>query len=266
MRKKQYQFVLMSVLIFGLFGFLHADTLSKEFRQSFHFPQGGQVDLSNVNGKIAAESWNVDSVEIYAVIKVKARTREDAEAFMKKVKIVIDNQANHLIIEPDYPKRKGGGLLDWIFGRRVEVKIDFFIKIPTRTNLYLKSVNGSVDVADVKGKSRLRTTNGKIKAEGIEGSVNAYTVNGTIKTRLTKVDPENDMSFKTVNGAIELYLPKTVRANIKASCVNGGISTDFPLEVTGKFNSKRLEATLNGGGGLINLRTVNGSIHIYKEE
>ncbi len=265
MKKRQYRVVLTFALIFGFFGLLQAASLSKEFRQVFHFPQGGQVDLSNINGKISAESWDVDSVEVYAMIKVKARNREDVEAFMKKVKIVIDNQTNRLMIEPDYPKRRGGGLLDWIFGRRVEVSIEFSIKVPSRTNLSLKSVNGEVDVDNVKGKCRLRTTNGKIKAEGIEGSVNAYTVNGRIGVQLAKVDQESDMSFRTVNGAIELYLPEAARADIEASCVNGGISTDFPLEVTGKFNSKRLRGTLNGGGGLINLRAVNGGIHIYKE-
>ena len=265
MGKKQYQFMLISVLIFGFFSFLQASTLSKEFKRSFHFLQGGQVDLSNVNGKISVESWDVDSVEVYALIKVKARNREDGEAFMRKVKILVDNQPNRLVIEPDYPKNKIGGLLDWIFGRRVEVRIDFSMKVPSETNLSLKSVNGEVDVDSIKGECRLRTTNGRIRAKRIEGSVNAHTVNGKITVWLAKVDQKTDMSFKTVNGGIELYLPESARANIEASCVNGGISSDFPLEVKGEFNSRHLRGAINGGGGLINLKTVNGGIHIYKE-
>ena len=43
------------------------------------------------------------------------------------------------------------------------------------------------------------------------------------------------------------------------------VESEFPLEVQGKFNRKRIRGTINGGGVSIDLHTVNGGISIYEE-
>jgi DUF4097 and DUF4098 domain-containing protein YvlB len=65
-----------------------------------------------------------------------------------------------------------------------------------------------------------------------------------------------------VNGAINLGLPASPNAEVSASTVNGGISTDFPLQVKGKFVGHQLDGTLGSGGTHIELSNVNGSIRL----
>jgi DUF4097 and DUF4098 domain-containing protein YvlB len=46
--------------------------------------------------------------------------------------------------------------------------------------------------------------------------------------------------------------------------VNGGIETDFPLTVKGKWVGRRLDGTIGAGGRRLELETVNGSITLRK--
>ena len=55
--------------------------------------------------------------------------------------------------------------------------------------------------------------------------------------------------------------PRWMECNIAAT-VNGGIESDFPLTVTGRFGPRRVSGTIGGGGRDLRLETVNGGIHI----
>ena len=71
-----------------------------------------------------------------------------------------------------------------------------------------------------------------------------------------------EIKLKSVNGSVELGLPGSPNADVKASTVNGGIKSDFPLTVQGSFVGHNLSGTLGSGGTRIELSNVNGSIHI----
>ena len=71
-----------------------------------------------------------------------------------------------------------------------------------------------------------------------------------------------EIKLKSVNGSIELGLPGSPNADVKASTITGGIKSDFPLTVQGSFASHNLSGTLGSGGTRIELSNVNGSIHI----
>ena len=242
---------------------LDAATATREFRETVPFASGNELQVENVNGRVSVSSWDREEVEIYAEITVKASSKRRAEDFMDEVEIRIDKFSRGLRVEPDYPRPGGGGFWSWIFGRRPpQVEVNFWIKVPRRSDLELRTVNGTVSVEDVDGRFRLKTTNGRILAERIEGSLDASTVNGRIRVEFDRVDPEGDVSLKAVNGSVRIYLPEDVQADVRASAVNGSVETDFPLERTGKYARKSLRGSLNGGGAAIEIETVNGSIDI----
>ena len=263
--KKKYIRLGFLLMMLGSVGLLYGGKITKEFRKQYPFDPGGTVGVRNTNGNIYVESWEKNEVEIFAEIVVKAGSRKDAEEFMEKVVIQVDHDHNRLFVKPDYPKRRGGGLFDWLFGRRPQISVTFRIRVPSETDTEIRTTNGRVEMSDIKGRSELHSTNGGIYADNLQGTVDAHTVNGSIKVMLSKVSDHDRMSFKTTNGGIKLTLPDDIQADIEASTVNGGISTDFPLEVQGRFNRKKIRGTINGGGVSIDLRTVNGGITIYEE-
>ena len=262
--KRIHSLFLCFAILFVFTISISAGTVRKEFKEVYHFESGGFIQVENVNGRISVEAWDEERVDVFAEIEVKARTHVDAEAFMEEVEILVDLKRDQLYIETDFPRLRGGSVWDAIFsgGKKPQVSIEFWIRVPERSDLSLRSVNGRVEIRDVEGTAELATTNGSIFGDNMRGSVDARTTNGNIDVELRTLDDNEDMIFKTTNGGIELILPRNIRADISASTVNGRVSTDFPMEVRGNYNRKRVRGSVNGGGGLIDLHTVNGSIRI----
>ena len=51
---------------------------------------------------------------------------------------------------------------------------------------------------------------------------------------------------------------------MRGGTVNGNIDSDFGLEVTGKWGPKKVSGTIGGGGRLLNVKSVNGSIELRR--
>lgn len=284
MQKKRVIFLTVIFVLISTVSLL-ASTYTKEFNKTIDFLSGGKVNVKNVNGKIYLTSWDKESVKVEAEIKVKARSRREADDIFEKVKIIIDRQSDVVTIEPDYPKKqREGGFWDWIFGlHKSTPTVNFTIKVPKKSDLSIRSTNGHLTVVDIKGEVNLgtvnggidadeingpldaHTTNGAIKVAELNGSLDTHTTNGSITARLTRFSEDDEIQVNTTNGSVRLTLPADIKADVKASTVNGSIHTDFPLTVQGKILKKRLRGKINGGGGIIDLSTVNGSIKIYED-
>ncbi|MCU0642763.1 MAG: DUF4097 family beta strand repeat-containing protein [bacterium] len=260
--------VLIVAIFFSLIvtGVLVADTHTREFKKVLDFQSNGMIEVKTTNGNIEITSWDKNAVEIRAEIKVKANSRREAEQLLDKVEILIDKNGDRIAIEPDYPRKQGGdGFIDWIFGSGSSVVVNFTIRVPKESDLNLRSTNGRVFVSEVNGELTMKTTNGGIEAEGIQGSATGSTTNGSIALQANQFQNDDSIALHTTNGSIRLTLSSSIKANIKASTVNGSIRTDFPVTVSGRINRKSLSGSINGGGGSIELETVNGSITIDEE-
>src|SRR5262249_6673853 len=164
------------------------------------------------------------------------------------------------------------------FGR----SIDFEIQVPLRTNLKLSAVNGGDVVVDgVEGEVEANNVNGPITLTNIAGSVVAHSVNGTVKATVTRVTPDKAMAFASMNGNIDITLPSSLKANLKLQSDQGGVFTDFDVQVRsvppttvddhrrggGKYRidvNKAIYGTINGGGQEFELRTFNGNVYLRK--
>jgi hypothetical protein len=74
---------------------------------------------------------------------------------------------------------------------------------------------------------------------------------------------EGGIKAETVNGGVVVMVPKTAKADLHASVVNGGLSVgDLPVEVVGQQTRRRLEGKLNGGGPRIEIGAVNGGVRL----
>ncbi len=141
--------------------------------------------------------------------------------------------------------------------------------------------NGSIVVADVVGNARLRssngrvtlerieaenivakTSNGRINASDVSGSAEMETSNGSIELKITSLPDSPVLKAKTNNGNIFMEVPSTVNAHLSLHTSGGRIHERLrDVEVTHNERSKRrIEATLNGGGGHIEASTSNGTI------
>src|SRR6202171_2776875 len=150
-------------------------------------------------------------------------------------------------------------------------------------NLDIQTANGSISVQGAKGQIRLRSADGSIEGRNLDGSadmstsdghinadgrfdsLNVKTTDGSVNVRANAGSRGNSAwTINTVDGSIDLLVPADIHADVTASTHDGHISMGMPLTVEGSFSSSQIHGKMNGGGQSINLRTVDGSIHLSK--
>ncbi|NJD09598.1 MAG: hypothetical protein FIB01_03840 [Gemmatimonadetes bacterium] len=147
--------------------------------------------------------------------------------------------------------------------RNNDVTVDFTVAVPSGVKLAAGTVNGRIEGTALQSDVAARTVNGGIEV-ATSGVTTAHTVNGSVAVTVGRSDWQNDLEIETVNGGISLGVRGDLNAELTASTVNGGIETDFPLIVQGRFGPRRLTGRIGSGGRELVLKTVNGSIAIRK--
>jgi DUF4097 and DUF4098 domain-containing protein YvlB len=221
--------ILRSLLALLLAASAHAQ-VTQDFHRAVPLSANGRVSLDNINGNVEITGWDRNEVQIDAVKKARDQQRLD------EARIEINAASDSVEIKTRYPEG--------------------------HTNNNPASVHYQLHVPQNARLDRINLVNGKLRVDDLAGRADLSTVNGGIEANYASLNNVRDIKLKSVNGSIELGLPDSPNAQIKASTVSGGIRTDFPLQVQGGYVGKSLSGTLGSGGMRIEVSNVNGSIHI----
>jgi putative adhesin len=145
-----------------------------------------------------------------------------------------------------------------------DVEVEFTVRLPKGVNIATSTVNGSVFVQGATGRVDASTVNGGVEAGTTGGPVQASTVNGDVVVHMGTVAEAVNLDYSTVNGAVTVYLPDKVNADIEMSTVNGSFHSDYPLALNGRIEPRHIRATIGSGGPRLRCSTVNGSIDLRK--
>ena len=146
-------------------------------------------------------------------------------------------------------------------------------------------IQGNILIKDLTGTIEANTINGNVSVENIDGEVTASSVEGNINIIFNKLNKDNALYFSTVNGEIDITLPKKTAADIMAKTLNGNVYSGFGGESTTEnvmkentgtsgpqdsvsniIHANYITSRINGGGQEIYLSTINGNIYIRKGE
>ncbi len=240
---------------------LHAE--SPEFRWAGRLAAGQTIEVKGINGTISAEPASAGEVEVTAH---KHGRRDDPD----QVEIKVVEHEGGVTLCALYPSSRWGwanrcepGEGGHMGADNNDVDVDFRVRVPEGVHFAGRTVNGAVEAEDLGGNVEATTVNGAVRATG-RGVVRGETVNGSVFARLGRADWPGSLSYSTVNGSITVELPADTSAEVRASTVNGGIDSDFPLTVKGRWGPKQARGTLGSGGRTLELETVNGAIRLLK--
>jgi DUF4097 and DUF4098 domain-containing protein YvlB len=244
----------------GLPGILEA----QDFTWNGRVDRGDRVEIKGINGAIDASYTSGSDVRVRA--EKKAKKDDPAQVRIE----VVEHSGGVTIcaVYPDDGGRKNEckpGDEGHLSSHDNDVSVHFEVEVPAGVALHASTVNGGIDAAGLQSDVHASTVNGGINVS-TSGLAKANTVNGSIKASMGRADWTGDLDFETVNGSITVEMPASVGARVKASTVNGGMETDFPLTIQGKFSNRKMEGTIGGGGRDLNLETVNGSIRLKKSD
>jgi len=142
--------------------------------------------------------------------------------------------------------------------------VSYEIFVPQNMNLVLRTHNGGIEIADVKGRMEFHAVNGGVSLANLAGSVEGHTTNGGVNLELASDHWDGDRcDVSTTNGGVTIRVPSGYSAHLETSTVNGGLSVDFPVTSQGDV-SRRLDVNLGSGGKLVRATTTNGGVRIEK--
>ncbi len=241
----------------------HANRAQQDFRWSGRIPAGKAIEIKGINGNLVAQGTSGGEVIVTAD---KDGHGDDPESVRIEV-VEHDDGVTICAVYPDTRRNRPNMCAPKNEGRLNsddnDVSVDFEIKVPAGVRFIGRTVNGDVDATGLTADADVSTVNGDVHVS-TAGEAEASTVNGGIRASMGRATWSGTVEFHTVNGSIEVTLPSDFSADVRASTVNGDISTDFPLTVTGRFGPRRISGTVGGGGRKLELETVNGSISLRK--
>jgi DUF4097 and DUF4098 domain-containing protein YvlB len=162
-------------------------------------------------------------------------------------------------------------------------RVDVEIHMPREGRVNLRSSDGSIRLANLKGDMDLQSSDGALEVEGVDGALKAHASDGRIKIagrfdslQLSSSDGRIEaraLAGSTISsswdvhasdGSVALQLPEAFAADLELQTGDGHISLDMPVSVEGQLGGNNIHGKLNGGGKLLTIHTGDGSISLGK--
>ena len=223
-----------------------------EVREST-MPGVNPIDVdASPNGGISIRGWDRAEAHVRARIQTYADTMAEAQALASAVRI----EATGTIVRSDGPSQDRDNGRNW--------SVSFEIQVPRTAMITLHTVNGGISIQDFRGTAKFTTRNGGVTLADVGGDIKGETSNGglTVDLRGDRWDGAG-LDVETHNGGVKVSVPENYSAVLETSTVNGRVSIDFPVTVSGSIG-RQLTTTLGSGGAKIKATTVNGGVTIRR--
>lgn len=120
--------------------------------------------------------------------------------------------------------------------------------------------------AEVEANANL---NGGLEMSNLSGPVTAYALNQDVSVVFDAL-PDNPIVIRTTNGAIDITVPGSAKADLKMGSWNGQVYTNFDISRPDKdgmksVSGKTIKGAINGGGTSVILESTNGNIYLRKK-
>jgi len=258
-----------------------APDYKEEFEKEFVFAPGGSLTLSNICGQIEISGWEENRIEIYALKTVSGDLASElAGELMAQVTVEVVQEGNSIEVKTEKKNLCNTSFQDReVFTQDCGVEVSYWIKVPRRTDIQLRSLNsyamlenlegdielsiesGSILLQELAGELDLNLVNGPVLLENVQGSLTTNTINGSTQARLQEFESAR---LNTTNGKITLELPATAAVDLEAFTLTGELKIDPRLKTeTTCTNKRNFESKINGGGPPIKIYSIRGPILIY---
>jgi len=268
------------------------DSQGHTAREERRFDVSGAPDVrvTTFDGAIQVRSWDRDEVLI------EIEKRAPTEEALADIQVVAEQDGRIIQIEVRRPSRSDSFLG---LGVHTSRSARIVATVPRRSDLVLRSGDGSIRVDRVSGRAELRTGDGSVRASELSGEIVVHSGDGSVTlqdvegeldvetgdggvsasgvlrvVRLRTDDGSvtvrgdegsamsDDWSISTGDGSVAVYLPEAFAAEIDAHTGDGRITSDLDVAmvVSGTMDRRTLKGRVGEGGRILRVRTGDGSI------
>ena len=270
------------------------ETTLEDITEVFPVASGGKLTLNTHFGAIDVQSAAQDTVSVRVQRTAQLKADRRAGEILRNFDIQMTHEGADVKIEARFKGKR------WRKAReRLDVQFD--VVVPSHYSLDLKTTGESISAVDITGDVNAQTNGGALDFQNIVGAVNgkafggnitlrgcsgeanvktaggsivvennrstfARATGGSIRCQLQKAatSPNSLLDLETVGGDINVSIPPDIAATVEAKVLGGTVTTELPVstEMAGPVRPNQLQGTLNGGGPLLKLRSVGGSISL----
>ncbi len=243
----------------------HADEWSKTYNLSGK----PELRIETSDANIRVTTWDQRTIEA-KVITAHYKIGEGG------IRVEERQTGDSVEIDVHYPHHNF--TVDW--GNH---RVDVIIQMPREGRVNLRTGDGKIDIAGLKGEMDLHTGDGSENLEGVDGKLHATTGDGhiTAQGRFDELELKTGdghvevraaggsslaagWRLETGDGNVSLEVPGELAADVDLHTSDGHIDLDMPITTEGKIRQNEVRGKLNGGGSLLTIRTGDGSIHLRK--
>jgi DUF4097 and DUF4098 domain-containing protein YvlB len=207
----------------------------REIQEAADVHPQGEVEVSNVSGRIEVAGWDEERVEVTGTL---GRGAEELE---------FRTQGRHTLIRVKYPS-----------GSKNVGASELRIRMPVESRLVVASVAADVEIRELRGAQRVNSVSGNIGTVMSSEDVQLKTVSGDI--RLVGTDAPGLLTITTVSGDVEV---RGVAGEIVLQTVAGDLDIASEQLERARIRTTNGDATLHAGlapEARIEMEAVNGTL------
>jgi len=258
-----------ALVVFGLAMFAVLPARADEWSKTYQLTGQPDLRIETSDANIRVTTWEQNKIEA-KVVTTRYKIGEDG------IRIEEHQAGNSVQIEVHYPHHG----FNISFGSS---RVDIIIQMPREGNVSLRTGDGKIDLAGLKGAMDLHTGDGSENLDNVEGKLHATTGDGHIRANgrfdaleLKTGDGSVEVRasagsslnsgwrLETGDGSVSLEVPGDLAADVDLHTSDGHIDLDMPVTTSGKLRQNEIQGKLNGGGSSLVIRTGDGSIHLKK--
>jgi DUF4097 and DUF4098 domain-containing protein YvlB len=127
----------------------------------------------------------------------------------------------------------------------------------------IQTDDGSITISRIRGNIKVRSNDGSTGIREVAGDVDLLSDDG----RITVVYSEDaggvcNVSLVTDDAAVDFTAPPNFSASAEIITDDGSITTDLPIQVTGKLGKSGIKGKIRTGEGRLYIKTNDGLIRI----
>jgi hypothetical protein len=242
---------------------------AEEWSKTYNISGRADLRIETSDANIRVTTWDQNTIEA-KVITSHYKIGEGG------IRVEERQTGDSVEIDVHYPHH------DFVIGWSSH-RVDIIIQMPREGRVNLRTGDGKIDVAGLKGDMDLHTGDGSINLDGVDGKLHATTGDGHIEANgrfdelgLKTGDGHVDVRAKngsslaagwrleTGDGSVSLEVPGDLAADVDLHTSDGHIDLDMPVQAEGRIRQNEIRGKMNGGGSLLTIRTGDGSIHLRK--
>jgi DUF4097 and DUF4098 domain-containing protein YvlB len=211
-----------------------------------------RLQLNGINGSVTIHGDATTTVaRVSGVRSVRSDSRSDAEQFLGRVSVEVQQEAGEISVRTSQPASADGR----------EVTVNYDLIVPSYLEVEVVNVNGEIDVRSIDGGVGVTSANGAVTLVDIVTDLEVTLTNGGIMSEVTLL-PGGLVDLSVVNGDVVLEVPASTSATLEADVVNGSVSVTGLTLLNATASTRSVHGRLGAGDGSIDLDVVNGTITV----